>query len=227
MTSRILVVEDEALIAEEIRDRLMRLAYEVVGVVDSGPDAIAWASRTRPDLVLMDVHLKGMMDGIEAAGQIYREQGYAGGLPDGVLDRATVDRARSDAQFGYVLKPCSERDLLVAVEMAIHRSQQEQQLKESQLSYAAILASSADAILAADSEGRVRFLNPVAERLLGWEPRADPGAADRAGADAGERGYRPDGDEPGPGRADAAGGGGGDGPASAARARRRVGADRG
>ena len=70
----------------------------------------------------------------QAAEQIYRQQGTPVVYLTAYSDRATVERARSDARFGYVLKPCSERDLLVAVEMAIHRSQQERQLKESQLS---------------------------------------------------------------------------------------------
>lgn len=168
MSTRILVVEDEALIAEEIRDRLMRLGHDVVDVVDTGADALAAAERTRPDLVLMDIHLKGSIDGIQAADQISRWLGTPVVFLTAYSDQTTVERARSVAQFGYVLKPCSERELLVAIEMAIHRHQQEQALKESQLSYAAILTSSSDAILATDDAGKVRYLNPVAETLLGW-----------------------------------------------------------
>ena len=168
MSTRILVVEDEALIAEEIRDRLIRLGYDVVDTVDTGADALAAAELTRPDLVLMDVHLKGAIDGIQAADQISRWLGTPVVFLTAYSDQATVERARSVAQFGYVLKPYSERDLLVAIEMATYRHQQEQALKESQLSYAAILTSSSDAILATDDIGKVRYLNPVAEALLGW-----------------------------------------------------------
>jgi PAS domain S-box-containing protein len=167
---RILVVDDEPIVAEEIRDRLIRLGYDVVGIADTGADAIAQAGRAQPDLVLMDLHLTGALDGIDAADRIYRQHGTPVVYLTAYADRSTIERARTIAQFGYVLKPCAEHDLLAAVELAMQRARHEQQLNESQLSYAAILASSSDAVLAADAEGRVRFLNRVATRLLGWTP---------------------------------------------------------
>ena len=106
---RILVVEDESIVAEEIQDRLTRLGFDVVGVVDTGAAAVAWASRTRPDLVLMDIHLKGSLDGIDAADQIYRQQGTPVVYLTAYWDRATLDRARTIAQFGYVVKPAGAR----------------------------------------------------------------------------------------------------------------------
>src|SRR4051812_28505769 len=97
---RILVVEDESLVAGAIQERLTRLGAGAVGVVATGAPAVAWASRTRPDLVLMDIHLKGSLDGIDAAGEIYRELGTPVVYLTAYSDRATLDRARTIAQFG-------------------------------------------------------------------------------------------------------------------------------
>ncbi|MBI3824255.1 MAG: response regulator [Planctomycetes bacterium] len=165
---RILVVEDETLIAEEIRDRLTRLHFRVVAVVDTGAAAIQAAAELVPDLVLMDIRLKGAMDGIEAATQIRAN------LPIPVVfltahsDHATLQRAKDAAPFGYILKPFHERDLLVGIEMAVHRSRLEARLKDSEQRYAVTLASIGDGVIATDQDGYVTFMNPVAEALTAW-----------------------------------------------------------
>lgn len=166
---RVVVVEDEALIAEEIRGRLQRLDCQVAGVADTGADAIALAEREKPDLVLMDIRLKGKMDGIEAADQIYRRFDIPIVYLTAHSDVATIQRAKATGQFGYVLKPFQERDLFVAIEMAVHRHKLDQSLQQRNLTYAALLASITDGVIAADAEGQVRYMNPVAEALTGWK----------------------------------------------------------
>ncbi|HRX84868.1 MAG TPA: response regulator [Phycisphaerae bacterium] len=168
--SRILVVEDEGLIAEEIHERLKRLNFQVVGIEDTGPRAIDAVIACKPDLVLMDIRLKGSMDGIETAEAIIREQ-----LDVPVIfltahsDEATLQRAKRAAPFGYILKPFHERELMVAIEMAMHRHVLERRLRESELRYATTLASIGDGVLATDRDGRVTYLNPVAEALTAWD----------------------------------------------------------
>src|SRR4051812_7219968 len=117
----VLVVEDEALIAELIREYLTRLGYQVAGIADTAQDAIETAGRLRPNLVLMDIHLKGDMDGIEAADHIYRHFNIPVVHLTAYSDQATLERARTTAPFGYVLKPFQERDLQIAIEMATYR----------------------------------------------------------------------------------------------------------
>ena len=165
---RVLVVEDEALIAEEIQDRLMRLEYRVIGIRDAAKEAIQAAEELHPDLVLMDIRLKGKMDGIEAATHIYQKLEIPVVYLTAYSDEATLERAKATAPFGYVLKPFQERDLLVAIEMASHRHKLVQRLKASELKYATTLASIADGVIATDTDGHVTFMNPVAEALTGW-----------------------------------------------------------
>jgi signal transduction histidine kinase/CheY-like chemotaxis protein len=117
---RLLVVEDENVVAMDLRASLIRLGYRVTDTVGTGRDAIERVTRQLPDLVLMDVRLRGDMDGIHAAEHIQRLD-----IPVVYLtafsDRSTLARARDTQPFGYVLKPFDERDLQVTIEMAIHR----------------------------------------------------------------------------------------------------------
>lgn len=174
---RILIVEDEALIAEEMQDRLQRLGYQVAGIADTGPTAISIAEQTRPDLVLMDIQLKGEMDGIETAERIYRQLHIPVVYVTAHADHATLHRAKNIAQFGYILKPFQERELMASIPMALHRHSVEKLLQDSQITYATILASISDGVIVTDEHARLRFLNPVAEKLTGWRLSEAHGAA--------------------------------------------------
>jgi len=166
--ARVLVVEDEALIAEEIQDRLRRLSFDVVGIEDTGEGALRATSLTRPDLVLMDIRLKGAMDGIEAAALIRSEFNIPVVFLTAHADHATLERAKHTAPFGYVLKPFQERDLVVTIDMAVHRHALEQRLRASEVRFATTLASIGDGVIAADATGSVTFMNPVCAALTGW-----------------------------------------------------------
>ncbi|MEW6736293.1 MAG: response regulator [Acidobacteriota bacterium] len=166
---RIMIVEDEALIAEELQERMIRLGFKVVGAVDSAEEAIKIANQARPDLVLMDIRLKGKMDGIEAADYIYHHLDIPVVYITAHSDQATLQRAKPTAPFGYVLKPFQEKDLLIAIELATHRHLLERRLRESEQKYAATLASIGDAVIATNSDGCITFMNPVAEALTTWK----------------------------------------------------------
>jgi two-component system, LuxR family, sensor kinase FixL len=168
---RVLVAEDEGMMLEAICDRLTDAGCEVVATADTGVRAVEAAIAARPDLILMDVRLKGDMDGIRAVELINEKLRVPVIYLTGDSDQKTLQRAKAASAYGYVLKPFHIRNLLVAIEVAIGRFEMERQLEDGQLTYATILASVADGVIAVDTQGCVRFMNGVAERLTGWSSR--------------------------------------------------------
>jgi len=164
-----LVVEDEIIVAMEIQDRLENLGYDVSAVVSTGKEAIQKAEETRPDLVLMDIMLKGDMDGIKAAEQIRARFDIPLVYLTAYSDNDTLQRAKVTEPFGYILKPFEERELHTTIEMALYRHKMERRLKESERLLATTLKSIGDAVIATDKKGCVVFMNPVAEALTGWK----------------------------------------------------------
>jgi len=121
----ILVVEDEAIVAQEIKSRLEKAGYSVCGVAHEGERAVAEAEHLNPDLVLMDIRLKGEMDGIEAAGLIRERCNIPVIYLTAYSDAATLERAKVQDPFGYVVKPFDTRSLMVSIEIALHRHHSE------------------------------------------------------------------------------------------------------
>jgi CheY-like chemotaxis protein len=121
----ILVVEDEGIVAQEIKSRLEKSGYSVCAVAHDGKTAITHAENKRPDLVLMDIRLKGEMDGIEAAGLIRDRFNLPVVYLTAYTDPATLARAKVMEPFGYVVKPFETRSLLVSIEIALHRHRSE------------------------------------------------------------------------------------------------------
>ena len=122
---KILVVEDENVVALEIKKRLLNLGYVVPSVAASGKDAISKAKGFLPDLVLMDIRLKGEMDGIEAAKQIRTEFGIPVIYLTAHSDQETLKRAKQTSPEGYILKPFEEDDLRTIIEVALYKHQKE------------------------------------------------------------------------------------------------------
>jgi len=123
--ARILVVEDEAIVAEDLRDLLEELRYEVAAVVPSGGEAIAKAVELRPDLVLMDIKLKGAMEGIEAAVKIREQTGPPVVFLTAFADERTLERAKTACPYGYLIKPFDQRTLRATIEVALNRYREE------------------------------------------------------------------------------------------------------
>jgi signal transduction histidine kinase len=121
VAERILVVEDERVVARDIEKRLKKLGYVVSASVASGEAAVEKVAELRPDLVLMDIRLKGQMDGIEAAEQIRADSDTPVIYLTAYADDATLQRAKVTEPFGYIVKPFDERDLQVAIEVALRR----------------------------------------------------------------------------------------------------------
>jgi DNA-binding response OmpR family regulator len=121
--ARILIVEDEGVIAADIEERLKRLGYEIAGWANNGDDAIMYAISYNPDLILMDIMLKGPLDGIEVAGQVRRQQDVPIIFLTAFSDEAMLERAKITEPFGYLLKPFNERELVTTIEMALYKHQ--------------------------------------------------------------------------------------------------------
>jgi PAS domain S-box-containing protein len=164
----VLIVEDEQIVAMDLQDKLEAMGYRVAGRASSGEGAVAQALRLRPDLVLMDVRLDGEMDGIEAAGLIHQRLAVPVVYLTAYSGSDVVGRAMQSAPFGYVLKPYNDRELSLVIEVALDRHRTQRLLAEREQLLACTLRSIGDAVLCSDAEGRVSFLNPVAESLTGW-----------------------------------------------------------
>jgi PAS domain S-box-containing protein/putative nucleotidyltransferase with HDIG domain len=165
---RILIVEDESLVARDIENMAASLGYKVCGVATTGAEAIETAARCRPDIVLMDVVIKGNLDGIEAAEKIWEAWHIPIVYVTAYADELTLKRAKTTEPFGYILKPFDERELKIAIEMAFYKSQMSMKLREREEWLSALLKSIGDAVIATGKDGRITFMNPHAEKLTGW-----------------------------------------------------------
>lgn len=169
--TKILIVEDEILVARELETRLRDLGYHIAGVALSGEEALRAASELQPDIVLMDVVLKGSMDGIAAAAEIRSRLDLPVVYVTAYADENTVQRAKVTEPYGYIVKPFSESAVRAAVEIALYKHQRERQLRETQeagLLLAAVMESSPDAIVGWTLSGTVFSWNPGAEKLYGY-----------------------------------------------------------
>ena len=167
--AKILVVEDENIVAKDIENSLKSLGYAVSAVVSSGEEAVKRAEDTHPDLVLMDIVLRGEMDGVQAAEQIYDQLNIPVVYLTAYADEKTLQRAKMTEPFGYIIKPFEERELRSTIEMALFKSKTESKLRKSEESLATTLKSIRDAVITTDMKGLVTFMNPVAEALTGWK----------------------------------------------------------
>ena len=165
----ILVVEDERVVALDIRSQLRNLGYDVPTIVSRGEDAVQTATELSPDLVLMDIHLRGEMDGIQAAQHIRTHLDIPVIYLTAYADDDTLQRAKVTEPFGYVVKPFEERELYTTIEMALYKHRTEQELAQSQRWLSAVLQSIGDAVIATDAQGHIKFMNPVAQALTGWD----------------------------------------------------------
>jgi PAS domain S-box-containing protein len=161
-------VEDEEIVAADLATHLGLLGYEVSATAARGEEAVNLARQFRPDLVLMDIHLKGPMDGVEAAEIIRR----AFDLPVIYLtahsDRATLQRAKLTEPFGYILKPFEERELESHIEMALYKHQIERKLRQSEERFRLLFNRSPDGIFVVDTTGRFVAANPACETISGY-----------------------------------------------------------
>jgi len=169
MAAKILIVEDEAIVAMSLSDTLKRLGYTTSGPVANGEDALRYAERDNPDLVLMDIRIQGEMDGIDTAAELTRRHQLPILYLTAYTDDSTLARAQVTEPYGYLVKPFEERELRSAIEIALYRHKSEMKLRKVEHWLAATLRSAGDGVLSVDRDLRVNYINPVAEVLTGWK----------------------------------------------------------
>jgi two-component system sensor histidine kinase HydH len=163
---KVLVVEDERIVAKDIQSTLKILGYEVPAISSSVQDALAMIEEIHPDLLLVDIVLKGEQDGIELAQKARIEYKIPTIYLTAYEDEETLNRAKLTEPLGYILKPFDERDLRTNLEMALYKHKMESKLTESELRYRLLVEHSPDGI-AIQSEDKIIFMNNAAVKLLG------------------------------------------------------------
>ncbi|QCG93645.1 response regulator [Azospirillum sp. TSA2s] len=168
IAARILIVEDDRIVARDIQHQLSRMGHVVVGMSASGEDAVRQACSQQPDLVLMDIRLEGEMDGIEAARRIRDAHRIPIVFLTAYANDEVVHRASLTEPFGYLLKPFEEPQMRTVIQMALYKHASDTRLRLSERRYAATLASIRDGVILSNRDGRVDFMNRAAETMTGW-----------------------------------------------------------
>lgn len=175
-SAKIMVVEDEPIVARDLQLSLERLGYAVPATASSGEEALRRARECDPDLVLMDIVLKGRMDGIETAQQLRRQLNIPVLYLTAYADQQTVQRATTTTPLGYLLKPFQPTDLHRAVQVALSRAGEDRQLRENLRWLLTMVCCVKDAIITTDRAGIVTYMNAAAEQLTGWSQESAIGA---------------------------------------------------
>ena len=167
--ARIMVVEDEAVISMEIQDRLTKMGHSICGTAASGEEAVSVATAKRPDLILMDVQLRGEVDGVQTAKQIRDLIEIPIIYLTAFADDRTVERAKLTQPFGYLIKPFSEKELYAAIEMALYKNSMEARVRDSERRYATTIRCIADCVIVTDTDMKITLMNPAAQSVTGWK----------------------------------------------------------
>jgi diguanylate cyclase (GGDEF)-like protein/PAS domain S-box-containing protein len=167
-SERILIVEDEKIIALDLQRRLERFGYSICDTASLGEEAVRKAAEHRPDIILMDIMLAGAVDGIEAAKAIKRDLQIPVIFLTAYADERTLERAKEAEPFGYILKPFKERELYTTIDIALYKYRVDKKLKQQERLFSAILHSVNDGIIATDIDMGILFMNPIAEDMTGW-----------------------------------------------------------
>ena len=165
---KILIVEDEIIIAKDIENTLLKDGFTVVGLVSSGEKAIEEIKRTNPDLILMDIKLKGKMDGIETTEIIKNQFDLPVIYLTSYKDEETLLRARITEPYGYIIKPFDPKELKILIDISYYKHKTKEKLKEGKEWLSTTLKSIGEAVVAVNSNGTIQYMNPIAEKMTGW-----------------------------------------------------------
>ncbi len=166
--TKVLIVEDEAIVACDIERRLIKAGYAVPAIATSGEEAFRSIEQTSPNLVLMDIHLRGPADGIAIAAEVRNRFHLPVVFLTAYADKPTLERVKGSGAFSYLIKPIGHVNLASTIEVALYKHQVERELEKRDAWLQTVLDSMADAIVVTDAAGGIQFLNPTAERLTGW-----------------------------------------------------------
>ena len=159
-TTNIVVVEDESIVSKDIQQSLKKLGYNVVGAAATGEKAIELVDEFKPDLVLMDIMLKGQMSGIEAAGVIKERHSIPVIYLTAYADENTLAKAKVTEPYGYIIKPFKEVDIHTSIEMALYKHEKNQEVeKERDLLFSLVEGQGGTDIVFVKSKSRQVKLN--------------------------------------------------------------------
>jgi len=165
---KILVVEDESIVAKDIQNTLIRLGYDVPSTASNAVSAFQKLEEIKPDLVFLDIKLKGEIDGIQIAEKIKSNYDIPVIFLTSFVDKGTLDRAKVTEPYGYIVKPFNESDLQTTVEMALYKFEKDKETKYSKDRFENALQTLDEAIMILDTKYAITFLNPKAESLAGY-----------------------------------------------------------
>ena len=168
MSFKILIVEDEVVIALDLQKRLVALGYKPFEIVSNGKDAIRVAKETYPDLILMDILLAGDLDGIETASLINKDMDIPVIYVTAYSDQNILDRAKQTNSYGYVNKPYNDRELVSTIEIAMARANMQKFLKSQERRFRSIFESAGDQFMVINSNGRILEANSETKRELSY-----------------------------------------------------------
>lgn len=168
-TARILIVEDEGIIAGHLASRLLKTGYSVAGIAESSDEALATVRELSPDLILMDIRIKGAMDGIQTAAKVRETCDIPIIYLTAHSDQTTVDRAKMTEASGFLTKPIHQTSLATSIEMAIHKHRAERAERHQRAWMSTVLGTMADAMVVVDGNRKIQFMNGPAEQLTGWK----------------------------------------------------------
>lgn len=164
---RMLIVEDEKIVAIDLVQTLRRMGFDVIKAVNTGEKAIQIAARQKPDLVLMDILLQGDMNGIEATREIQKNNDIPIVYITAHTDEHTFKQAKATAPYGYIIKPVEERELKTTIEVALLKHKMEMELKESEVRFREIFEQNFDAVVLFNHpDFEVIDVNPSAESIF-------------------------------------------------------------
>jgi PAS domain S-box-containing protein len=164
----ILIVEDEMIVAQDLQSRLTQMGYDVPDLAASGSQAIEIAQKSSPDLMLVDIRLKGRMDGVETVRRIKALRDTPVVYLTAHSDPDTLDRAKSTEPYGYLIKPFNAEELKTTIEMALHKHAMETERRDREKWLLTTLDTIGDGLIVTDLNGSIELMNPVAEAATGW-----------------------------------------------------------
>jgi CheY-like chemotaxis protein len=168
--TRILVVEDESIVAKDIQNTLVKLGYEVPATASSAASAYEKLEMIKPDLVFLDIKLKGEEDGIHIAEHIKEKYNIPVIFLTSYVDQTTLDRAKVTEPYGYIVKPFNESDLKTTVEMALFKFGRDREVRDREQRLVNALAKVDESIIIIDVDGRISYLNEKAENETNEDP---------------------------------------------------------
>lgn len=166
-TIKILVVEDERIIAVDIQNSLEKLGYGITNIVSTGQAALSEVEKNPPDIILMDIVLNSKMSGTEVADKIKNKYDIPVIYLTAYADMQTLEKAKLTEPYGYIIKPFNMLELQSTLEMALYKYNMEKKLKRRNTWISSVLGSIADGVIATDKKSKVTFVNYIAEDLIG------------------------------------------------------------